>query len=379
MKRVSRTRFYSKKIGDMPLGCKLCVKGKKTVLYITGRCLRKCFYCPLSDNRKNKDFVWANEWKIKSKADVITEAKLCSSEGVGITGGDPLLKIDRTISHILMLKKHFGKKFHIHLYTALNLVTKTNLERLYRSGLDEIRFHPDFNKSSEWEKISLAKKYPWQVGIEIPVIPGYEKQTKKLIDFAKDKVNFLNLNELEISDNNANKLGEMGFKTKDKLSYAIKGSEQMATSLLNYCAKKTKLNVHYCSSKLKDKVQLRNRLKLRAKNVAKKYDKITSDGMLIRGAVYLPTLTPGFDYHFNIQRINKRRYVKKLYDIKKELKRKFGVGNDLVEVDKDKIRILTSPKLIRKFRAYLKQSNLKPAVVEEYPTQDKMEVDVNFL
>lgn len=38
--------------------------------------------------------------------------------------------------------------------------------------------------------------------------------------------------------------------------------------------------VHYCSSSLKDAVQLRNRIMRRAKNVVKNYEIITDDGTL---------------------------------------------------------------------------------------------------
>ena len=48
-------------------------------------------------------------------------------------------------------------------------------------------------------------------------------------------MDFLNLNELEISDNNANKLLQKGYVCKDNISYAIKGSEKMALKLLKYC------------------------------------------------------------------------------------------------------------------------------------------------
>ena len=90
------------------------------------------------------------------------------------------------------------------------------------------------NKQSEWKKIELAKKFKWDVGVEIPVIPGKKREIKKLIDFIKGKVDFLNLNELEISDTNVNKLVEKGFKPKDKLSYGVKGSETLAKEILNY-------------------------------------------------------------------------------------------------------------------------------------------------
>ena len=74
-----------------------------------------------------------------------------------------------------VLKEKFGKNFHIHLYTSLNLVSKDALERLYSSGLDEIRFHLDLNSNKLWEKLDIAGNFEWDVGVELPLIPTKEK------------------------------------------------------------------------------------------------------------------------------------------------------------------------------------------------------------
>ncbi len=46
------------------------------------------------------------------------------------------------------------------------------------------------------------------------------------------------------------------------------------------------IGVHYCSVSFKDGVQLKNRIKRRAKHIAKPYDVITKDGTSIKGAIY---------------------------------------------------------------------------------------------
>jgi hypothetical protein len=254
------------------------------------------------------------------------------------------------------LKKRFGKKFHIHLYTPLNLVDEKKLEKLYKAGLDEIRFHPELDNDKEWNKILLAKKFDWDVGIEIPSIPGKEKETKKLIDFIKGKIDFLNINELEISDTNAQNLLKMGFKPKDRISYGVKGSEEQALKLLRYCKGKIK-NVHYCTTKLKDRVQLRKRIMLRVKNVKKDYDLVTGDGMLFRGVIYC-------------------KHPKK---VMKELMKEYEIPKSLIEFDKRKNRILTASWIVYELRTDLKKKGLTIALVEEYPTYDQLEVEINYL
>jgi len=380
MRGITRTPYYSYKIGALPKGCSYCVKGEKLVLFVTGKCNRNCYYCALSDQKRNKDFVWANEWKIEKKQDIVEEAKLCEAKGAGITGGDPLLRLNRTISLIKLLKKEFGKKFHIHMYVPVDGVTKLKLSKLAKAGLDEIRFHPDLSDDRNWDLIKLAAKYGWNVGIEIPVVPDKKKEIVELINYIKKikKITFLNLNELEVSDTNCNKLLKKGFRTKNGISYAIKGSDRLAKELLKEL-RKTNLKVHYCSAKLKDKVQLANRIKRRAKNIAKKYDIVNKDGTLLRGALYLKKFTPSFGYHLKLEVIPKRELIKKLHKLKREIKFALNIDSDLIEIDEGKIRILIAPWILVEHANTLKKKKLVPALVEEYPTYDQMEISIDFL
>jgi len=372
--KMKKTKYYSWVVGKLPKGCQLCVEGRKEVLFITGLCPRRCIFCPISDQKKNKDVIYANEWPIEKFEDILEEARLCSSKGAGITGGDPLMKLERTIKAIKMLKERFGEKFHIHLYTSLNLISEEIIKQLEEAGLDEIRFHPDLDDDSLWHKLKLNTSM--DKGLEIPVIPNKEEQTIKLIDYAKDKIKFLNLNELEMSDTEANKLSEKGYKTKDNISYGIKGSEELAMKLLRYCERNTKLNVHYCPVKLKDAVQMAKRLKLRAKNVAKPYDKVSKEGTLLRGAIYLNELRPDFGFTRRLNELkNKDELLKRLSIIRKELIELYKLKEKLIEVDDKKVRILTSRTIAQKLAKYLKSRDLYPVWVEEDPTYDQFEIE----
>ncbi len=366
---MQKTKFFSWKCGDLCKGCEQCVKGQKSVLFVTGLCSENCWYCSLSDAKKNKDLMWINERPFKKDEDLIEEIKLCDSRGCSFTGGDPLLVLERTLKYIKLLKKEFGERFHIHLYTPLKLVDEDKLKRLYEAGLDEIRFHPKLDES--FDKILLGKKFSWKVGVEIPAIPGKEKETRELIEFlVQNKIDFLNINELEFSDSNCNKISEKGFEPKSELSYGVKGSEDMALRLLKDCS----MNIHYCTSTLKDKVQLANRIKRRARNIKKDYDKITSEGMLVRGAIYLEK--PGFNYRLELEKKNKEEEILRLKEIRKELINKFSVSSKYIDVDELKLRLLTSSGVIKKLKG--KVSYIL-AMVEEYPTWDQFEVEIEFV
>jgi len=375
IKKIEKTPFYSKKIGKLPKGCRMCVKGEKLVLYITGICPRKCWYCPLSEKRKDKDVIYANEWKVNSIDEVIKEAKISSSKGAGITGGDPLAKIDRTCEYIIALKKEFGKKFHVHLYTTFFLCTKENMKKLYEAGLDEIRFHPDFSKKEQWNRIEYALNYPWEVGLEIPSLKEEEKGIYDMIDYFEGKVKFLNINELEVSERNLEEMQNRNLETKSDISHGIKGSEKFAKELLKYCLNK-KINVHYCTSKLKDKVQMQNRFKLRAKKVKTKYDIITDEGLLIRGIIYLKDLHPTIkDFKKIFENLNKKEIILKLELLKKDFKKEVLE----VLVDEKKLRLITYPEHVEQFADILKKEGFTPAIIEEDPTVESYEVNIDYL
>lgn len=356
---LKKTKYESYNYGKFAKGCTLCVTGEKSVLFVTGLCSQNCYYCSLSDNKKNKDSIIINEWETKKEKDILTEINLCSSKGAGITGGDPLLFIDKTTKLIKLLKKKYGKKFHLHLYTPLKLVNDERLKKLYLAGLDEIRFHPDVTNQKLWKNVELARKYDWDIGVEIPSLPHKLNETKKLIDFLKGKINFLNINELELSDNNFQRFEGLGFKPKDKTSYAIKGSLENAKKAAEYAYKLRIKNIHVCTATLKDKYQLRKRILNRSKNAKKPYDYITKEGMFIRGAIYLKEQNPKL--------------------IKSWLNNTFDIPNNLLEYDSKKNRILTSIKVVEMLKQEIKNKDLKPAIVEEFPTQDCLPVEITFL
>lgn len=383
IKVVQKTPYYSWKIGMLAKGCQECVKGNKLVLFVTGVCSKHCFFCPISDQKWMKDDVYANEWKIRTDKDLIEEAKLTEATGAGITGGDPLARLEKTMKYIKLLKNKFGKNFHIHLYTPLELVTSEKLKKLYNAGLDEIRFHPNLDNKKFWDNIRFAKKFNWSVGIEIPAIPGYEKITKVLVDFAARDIDFLNINELEMSDTNSNKLLEKGFVTKNSLSYGVKGSEELALRIMEYAQGKIK-NVHYCTCTLKDKVQMSNRIKKRAKNVAKKFDIITSQGTLVRSIIYIDEIKPGFNYRKSIEKINGNKknrtlIIKKLNSIKNKLMNVYNIDNKNIFIDVLKYRIVINPDDLKRIKSNIKKEGLIPAIIEEYPTHDAFEVEIEML
>jgi pyruvate formate-lyase activating enzyme-like uncharacterized protein len=332
----------------LPEGCKHCVNGSKMVLFITGRCGTDCFYCPISPEKKGKDIMFANERRISDLGEMIEEAESMDATGTGITGGDPLSNMERTVSAIRMLKEHFGPEHHIHLYTSMIDLDKAM--ELCDAGLDEIRFHPSM---SQWETMSfdvvekIISETTLDVGIEVPAIPGNEDRLEKLVvSAAKAGVKFININEFEFSESNWNMMEDMGYAVKDDLSSAVAGSEEMTIALMK---KHPDIPIHFCSSTFKDGVQLRKRLIRRANVIAKEYDVITEDGTILKGVVYADDLKEAADALMKLK-----------------------VSKDLMFIDEERKRIEVASWKLEKIA---KKLPYKSYIVEEYPTFDRMEVE----
>ncbi len=259
-------------------GCVLCYQGAKMVLFVTGRCDRSCWYCPLSSERKGKDVVFANEKQVSSPSEIIEMAESMSALGTGITGGEPLLRLDRVTEYCRLLKNHFGPEHQIHLYTAK---APTDAELAKMKGLvDEIRLHPprecwDTILDSDYIRSAQhAKEQGFDIGIEVPSLPGLD-----LLIPALPYLDFLNINELEWGEYNADEMRERGYELADGVHNAVEGAQEWAKELVKH------EKVHWCSSSFKDSVQLRERLKRIAENTARPFDEITPDGTIVYGVL----------------------------------------------------------------------------------------------
>jgi len=335
------------------------------VVLVTGLCSTKCYYCPLSFKKGGTDRIFADEWELENEKDtktLVREAELIEATGAGITGGDPLVVWRRTQRYITLLKEIFGNRFNIHLYTSA-LTNAEHLGDFVSIGLDEVRFHPLPQTWAAMEKnpirhaINVMVNSPADVAIEIPVIPKMEKEILSLMTWADEHgVRWVNLNELEFSERNCEAFVTRGYTVKNDISAAVRGSQQTALKVLQAVQQKNlTLGVHYCSVSFKDGVQLRNRLKRRADNIARSYDVITKEGTLIKGAIY-----------------PRKTSLRKLMTVLRET---YRIPNHLSFVDKEKNRVEVAAWLLEKYAKKIVREGYECFIVEEYPTADRLEVE----
>ncbi len=324
MRKIEAGSYYS----YLPEGCRICRKGAKLVLFVTGVCKSSCFYCPVSREKIGKDVVYANERIVRSAGDFLEELRLMDAEGIAITGGEPLLRLDRVVEFLKMSKK-LG--LHTHIYTSIAADEKM-LRKL--EGLDEIRFHPPELKNPEKyeNSIRIAKKLGMDAGFEIPAV-CYRQE---IVDIVNKLDAFLNVNQVEASETNWQNLVSRGFRIED---YYIDTPD-----IVREYERAEKF--HYCSARFKDVAQFRRRLIRMAMNHPSFYQ-ITMEGTLICCRI-----------EGELDRAE--RLLKKL-------------GYEYVRLENC---IETSPQLVDEIGEFLKSEGFRLSIVERYPTSNRTVLEV---
>ncbi|TFF86714.1 radical SAM protein [Candidatus Thorarchaeota archaeon] len=364
---VKELQAGSSVVGELPIGCQLCGEGKKMVLFVTGICESSCFYCPLSVEKAGKDVVFADEMPVEDFRDILTEAKAIGAEGAGLSGGDPLCRLHRTLEYIRRLKEHYGESFHLHLYTSLTQVDRDTLILLRDTGLDEIRFHA---QGGNWTGIEDSVEIGLTTGIELPVIPAHEKQLREVAIKAEDiGVQFLNLNELEASESNFSRLASLGMRLTSLEKSSIAGSQDLAYQILDWVSKDlVDLSVHYCSASFKDSVQMRNRLGRRVARTKRELEVVADDEPLLILGLLLPQAK-------GMKQEDLERTAIMLAEC-------YEIPDSLLNVDKKRMRIEVAPWILEEIAGDVKHQlsgSWQLGIATEYPSWDRLQVEFDPL
>jgi pyruvate formate-lyase activating enzyme-like uncharacterized protein len=365
VRKIKKIKGGSLIVGNLPLGCQLCATGSKMVLFITGLCESSCYYCPLSPEKAGKDVVFADELPVSSEDDILFEVDAIRGEGVGISGGDPLCTLERTLRYIHLLKSRYGSDFHIHLYTSNTTVSLEEITELKKAGLDEIRFHP---QSTDWSGVQHAIRVGLAVGLEVPAIPSNEEYLKRIALRAQELgVSFLNINELEASESNFEDLLSQGMRLTDMASASIEGSAATAKEVLEWSTSNLKrLSVHFCSARFKDAIQMRNRLERRLEETIREFEvRDDVDPLLVLGIIRAPH---GFSLN-----------TSQLQSIHSRLMNQFEFSDGLLNIDTTRKRIETAASILEEYAHEFKEilsdiGELEFGISYEYPSWDRLQV-----
>lgn len=290
-------------IADDTEGCIQCQMGSKLVLFITGHCHWMCDYCPLSENRREIDWMFANERRVEigDWDSVIEEARAMNATGAGITGGDPVMARERVLEACKILKNEFGDDFHLHMYTSIPFKAEWAKD-FAEAGLDEIRFHfLDLESEKYTETMAACVESGMLTGVEIPCEPDKENELMELLETMRNMpVQFLNLNELEITVGNHNNMELRGFNLSDEITAGAAGSGELATRMRDRVMAASigapdpeegtvrepyPYHLKFCTATYKDSGQLRRRFIRRGEHTISPHEILTEDGTLLFGAV----------------------------------------------------------------------------------------------
>ena len=282
-------------------GCIQCQMGSKLVLFITGNCHWQCDYCPLSETRRDVDWMFANERRCETFDEVIEEARAMRATGAGITGGDPLMAKERTLEGISRLKEEFGPGFHLHMYTSIPF--RQEVARDFAdAGLDEIRFHLLGLDAERYRStITACAEAGILTGVEIPCEPDKRDELLSLLDELRDfDISFLNLNELEITVGNHDNMELRGFNLSTEITAGAAGSNELANEMKSRVMAADQgiadptdgtlrepfgFHLKFCTAVFKDSGQLRRRFLRRGESTIAPHEVLTEDGTLIFGAI----------------------------------------------------------------------------------------------
>lgn len=274
-------------LGDLSPGCRTCVNGTWSCIYVTTSCTRRCFYCPQDRGAESTDRLPLTDghFHFDSPVEYVRYLEAFPFEGIGFSGGEPFLVFDRLIDYIEEVRRAFGARHYIWAYTNGDLATEDNLKRLRDVGLDELRFDLSANRY-DFGPVALAVRHIDTVTIEIPAIPedlGIVKSALK--DMQDLGVKFLNLHQLMATKHNFRAFADRNYSITNTASYRshlpVVESEMAALELLKHALETgSRLGINYCSRHYKALFQAEAARKIYAPRCMGKTDTMTATGYI---------------------------------------------------------------------------------------------------
>lgn len=248
--------------GELSPGCTSCTQGKWACLYINGLCTRHCFYCPQdrTPTEERQPMPQDEPMEFRSPAEYVRYLKTFDFTGIGISGGEPFMVFDKLTEYIRAIRRAFGRKKYIWVYTNGDLVTGERLKLLGKLRLNEIRFDISANHY-DLTMVKTAVKYIPTITIEIPAIPEDLAIIKgKLRQIENAGVKHLNIHQLMTTGHNRQAFKRRGY-TLLKGPFINKHIPVLESELAGYEILKAaikmnlKTHVNYCSTWYKARFQ----------------------------------------------------------------------------------------------------------------------------
>lgn len=244
----------------LPPGCRGCLAGKGTNLYVTGLCTRECFFC--FNHRPRTDETVVHGLPVRTSQEAVEIVARYHLRSIGISGGEPLLKLDRTLELVRSLRA-LPQRLRLDLYTNGDLLTRESALQLKEAGVDSLRFNLAAN-GFELGPVRIALEHFPDTTVEIPAVPALARELERMVlDLDALGVPFLNIHELFECRENSSQIHGQGHSSADRgsshlLWRPVLGGEAAALELLLFSLKNAKrLSAYYCSCRTQELISQR--------------------------------------------------------------------------------------------------------------------------
>ena len=190
----------------------------------------------------------------------------------------------------------------------------------------------------------------------MPCEPDKEEQLFALLDtLHASPVQFLNLNELEITVGNQENMDVRGFNLSGGITAAAEGSADLALRLKE-AANDLDFHLKFCSARYKDAGQLRARFKRRGQANLRPYEVLSDDDTIVFGAI--PTS------------------LEDAKDDVEELRQELAIADGWIRYDAQHQRIELPLSLAEELAEVM---SVAVHLIEVHPTHDRLEVGMVHL
>ena len=232
-------------------GCLSCARGEWSYLEVSQLCQKSCFYCPRPYTKPGRPFERMLGLSFDSPEAYAQAVREFGFRGVGLSGGEPLLAMDRTLGFLRALRRSGGDGVYLWAYTNGERADETRLRQLRDAGLNELRFDisaSDYDLTAVRRAIRILPK----VAVEIPAIPEDLEKLKSLLGrLVNEGVSHLNLHQLTGTPFNCEAFRRRGYTVVENgpmVSPSVVESEMAALSLIDFAlAEGIRLPINYCS------------------------------------------------------------------------------------------------------------------------------------
>jgi len=266
-------------LGPLSPGCRICGDGAWSCLFINGRCNCRCFYCPTTQD--DISVPTTNRVPFDEASDYADYVRDFGFAGASISGGEPLMTLERSLQYISAVRRRLGDGLHLWLYTNGTLLTAEAVSRLKDAGLDEIRF--DISAAAySLKPLRLAVGRIPLVTVEIPAIPEDRERLEGLLPALRDAgVDHLNLHQLRLTLHNSAHLARRPYTFLHGERVTVLESELTALKLMQAAAAQgIGLPINYCSFAYKYRCQRAAVRRRTAALILKGHEGITENGYI---------------------------------------------------------------------------------------------------